>query len=449
VASETLRSDTLKNSQANAEPATRQGGPYAWYVVAVLILAYTFSFIDRQALTLMVGPIRETLQISDTELSLLHGFAFALFYTVMGIPLGRMVDQRRRTTIIAAGIVIWSVMTAFCGLARNFVQMFLARIGVGIGEAALSPGAYSLIGDYFPPQQRTQALSIYIGAAYVGSGLAIMIGGTLIALMPPMDVPWLGHLEPWQGVFIAIGLPGVLVALLVLGLREPTRTSVKPGVEPHFRKVLAHIGRQKGAYGLAIFGYSLLGLIWNGALAWLPTFFMRIFGWTASEVGFRYGLVIIIAGTLGSVVGGVIAGSMRNRGRTDANIVIGLISLAVVTPSGMAMALAGDAWTALGLTFVFLFGCALPWGAAVAALHEITPNQMRGQVAAIYLFSLSFLGMGFGPTIVALFTDSVFASDMALGKSLAATIAIIAPFSAIVLWLSRKPYKLALDRVDF
>jgi len=426
-----------------------QGGPYAWYALSVLILAYAFSFIDRQALTLMVDPIRASLQISDTQLSLLHGFAFALFYTVMGIPIGRMVDQKRRTWIVAAGIVVWSLMTALCGLARNFTHMFLARIGVGVGEAALSPGAYSLIGDYFPPNQRTQALSLYIGAAHVGAGLATMIGGTLITLMPPIVLPHVGHLEPWQGVFIAIGLPGVLVALLMLTLREPARTSVKAGVQPHFREVLRHMGKKRSTYFLLILGYSLSGMMWNGSVAWLPTFFMRTFGWTTAEVGMNYGLAMMGAGIMGAISGGMIASRMERRGRFDANIRIGLVSLAISTPAGIFGALAGSPTAALAGIFVFLFGCAMPYGGAVAALHAITPNQMRGQVSAIYLFSLSFIGMGIGPTVVAFFTDHVFGNDAAIGSSLALTMLVSAPLAAIVLWLSRAPYRRALATVDF
>lgn len=426
-----------------------EGGPYAWYAVGVLILAYTFSFIDRQALTLMVDPIRKSLQITDTQLSLLHGFAFALFYTIMGIPIGRMVDQRRRTFIIAAGIVIWSAMTALCGLARNFTQMFLARIGVGVGEAALSPGAYSLISDYFPPHQRTQALSLYLGAAYVGSGLATMIGGTLIAAMPVVVLPHLGTLEPWQAVFIAVGLPGILVALLVLGLREPPRTGVKRGVPPQFRSVLRYMGERKTAYLLLIIGYSIAGLMWNGSVAWWPTYFMRTFGWTTTEVGMRYGLTIMVAGALDAISGGWLAARMQRRGKADANILIGLVSLIVAAPAGIAGALAGSDWLALAGVFVFLFGCAMPYGGAAAALQAITPNQMRGQVSAIYLFSLSFFGMGFGPTVVAFFTDHVFRHDAAIGQSLAMTILISAPVSAIILLASRAPYRATLAKVDF
>lgn len=435
--------------QASGAAPEPKGGPAAWLGVGVLILAYAFSFVDRQALTLMVGPIRESLDISDTELSLLHGFAFALFYTVMGIPIGRMVDQRRRTTIIAIGIVTWSVMTAACGLARNFVQMFLARIGVGVGEAALSPAAYSLIADWFPLAQRTLAMSLYLSAAYVGAGLATMIGGAVIASVSALDVPVVGHLEPWQVVFIAIGLPGVLVALAVLLLREPPRTGIKPGVEPHFREVLRHMRARPAAYGLLILGYSLCGMMWNGSIAWWPTFFMRLFGWSVAEVGWRYGLVVMFSGVLGASFGGWLSQTMRARGKLDANILLGLLTLALALPSGLFATLAGSAWPALAGVFVFLFACSMPFGCAIAAIHEITPNQMRGQVAAIYLFCLSFLGMGLGPTLVASFTDHVFGTDQALGKALALSFLVSAPLSGAILALSRKHYRSALAAVDF
>lgn len=426
-----------------------QGGPYAWWVVAVLILAYTFSFIDRQALTLMVGPIRETLGISDTQLSLLHGFAFALFYTVMGIPIGRMVDRRRRTWIIAAGIVFWSLATATCGLARNFIQMFLARIGVGVGEAALSPGAYSLISDYFPPEQRAKAMSFYLGAAYVGAGLATIIGGTLIALMPAMEWPVIGHLEPWQGVFIAVGLPGILVALLVLTLREPQRTGTIKGDHPDFRQVLAYLGKHRRTYATLMLGFAIAGTVWNGSVAWLPEFFKRVHGWDVATVGLRYGLITIVAGTLGAITGGTIASRNRARGISDANIRIGLTSLAVLAPSGLVAVLSAGPELAMIGTAVFLFGCAMPFGAAAAAIQEITPNQMRGQVSAIYLFGLSFFGMGFGPTIVAFFTDSVFGNDAAVGKSIAMLIVIATPIAALLLTMARKPYRETLAQLEF
>lgn len=437
-------------THASEAPASEtQHGTYAWYALAVLILAYTISFIDRQALTLMVDPIRETLGISDTQLSLLHGFAFAIFYTIMGIPIGRMVDRRRRTWIIAAGIVVWSLMTAACGLARSFGQMFLARIGVGVGEAALSPGAYSLIGDYFPKERLPLALSIYTSAAYTGSGLAIMIGGAVIALMPAIALPGFGTIEPWQAVFITIGLPGVLVAVAVFFLREPARTSALAGDPPGIADLIRHIGKYRGAYLITILGYSISAVLWHGSLAWFPTFLMRGFDWTTAEVGMRYGLTLIVAGTSGILTGGALATRLRTAGRGDANILVGILALGIAVPFGLIGMLTGSQWIAIGGIGLFLFGTCMPWGCAAAAMQEITPNQMRGQISAIYLFSINFFGMGFGATLIALFTDSVFGDDAAVGLSIATVMVIAAPLSAMVLMLARKPYREAVARIDF
>lgn len=425
--------------------ASPRGGPYAWFVVAVLILAYTMSFIDRQILTLMVGPIRETLDISDTQISLLHGLAFALFYTIMGIPIGRLVDRRRRTVIIGVGVAVWSAMTMACGLARNFGQLFLARIGVGVGEAALSPGAYSMLSDYFPPEKLARALSVYTSATHVGAGLATIVGGALITLVPAMHVPVLGALEPWQIVFLAVGAPGLLVALLVLALREPPRHDMMKGDVPAFRTVLAYLMDRRGAYGLLILGYAVAGIFWNGIMAWLPTFFIRRFDWTPGEVGLRFGLSLMAAGIIGVLAGGMIASAMRARGRIDANVRIGLISLAIATPMGVIATQCGDGMTALLFVSLFLFGCAMPWGAAAAALQEITPNQMRGQVSAIYLFCLSLIGTGLGPTLVAALTDHMFGRDDAIHLSMAVTMLIAAPLAALLLGLALHPYRLAMQ----
>ncbi len=426
-----------------------KAGPYSWYVVFVLIVAYTFSFIDRQILTLLVGPIRETLQISDTQISLLHGLAFALFYSILGIPIGRLVDSRKRTTIIAVGIGVWSVMTAVCGLAQNFLQLFLARIGVGVGEAALSPGAYSMISDEFPPEQRPRAMSLYISAAYIGGGLATIAGGVLIALMPPLDLPVLGHLEPWQALFAVVGLPGLLVAMWVITLREPVRTGLKPGPQPSLGELGEFLSARRSAFGYLILGFAMSGVMWQAAIAWIPEYFIRIFGWTAKEVSLPYGLISMVCGMGGIILGGWTATRLRQNGRLDANILIGLLAIAIALPAGIAATFAPTPTLALGLFGLFLFGCAMPWGSAVAALHEITPNQLRGQISAIHLFCLSLIGTGVGPTLVALFTDHLFGRDEALGQSMALTIAIAAPISALLLWLARRPYREAIARIDF
>tara|TARA_R110001606_G_scaffold235685_4_gene383525 strand:- start:713 stop:2032 length:1320 start_codon:yes stop_codon:yes gene_type:complete len=425
------------------------GGKYPWYALGVLILAYTFSYLDRQALTLMVEPIRNSLDISDTQLSLLHGFAFAIFYTILGVPLGRLVDQYRRTTIVAGGIVVWSVMTALCGTAKNFGHMFLARVGVGVGEAALSPGAYSLISDYFPPNRLPQAMSLYLSAIYIGSGFATIVGGTLIMMMPAITLPILGQIEPWQGVFIAIGLPGILVALWVVTLREPKRRGTKKGVAPSVGAMFGHMVANKRAYGLLIMGYAIFTLFWNGGIAWFPTLLMRVHGWTPAEVGIRYGLVIMIFGTAGVILGGMFASWLRRRGRTDSNILAGILAAFVAVPAGIAGGYADTGWNVIAAVAVFQFGCAMPFGAAAAALQEITPNQMRGQVTAIYLFTTNMFGIGLGPTLVALATDQLYNNDMAIGSSISTIAMFAGPLSVLLLYLALKPYREAFAKVDF
>lgn len=417
---------------------------YGWYVVAVLIVAYTFSYIDRTVLTLMVDPIRASLGISDVQLSLLHGLAFAVFYTLMGIPMGQLVDRRKRTTIISVGIIVWSIMTALCGLARTFWQMFAARIGVGIGEAALSPAAYSLLADWFKGKQLVRALSFYQGAIYMGGGLATMAGGALIALVPATSTPLTGPLEPWQVVFMIVGLPGIFVGLWVLTLREPERLGATDSDHPTFRQVLAYMKTHRRAYGGLILGLCFASLMWNGVAAWIPSHFIRQFGWSPAEVGLRYGGVLMVAGTAGILSGGWIAGMLRERGRPDSNILLIILSALLALPFGIAAPLMPSAELSLAVFAFYLFAGAMPYGGAAAAFQEITPSRMRGQVSAIYLFWLNLAGIGLGPTIVAAASQRFFGGDLGISAAMAANVAIAAPLSALAILWCRRGYQAAL-----
>ncbi len=420
---------------------------YAWYVVAVLIVAYTFSYIDRTILTLMVAPIRATLHISDVQLSLLHGLAFAVFYTLMGIPIGRLVDRRRRTHIVAGGIAIWSVMTALCGFARSFGMMFGARIGVGVGEAALSPAAYSMLADSFEGKRLVRALSVYQSAIYLGPAIATLVGGVLLQRLSPIDTA-IGHFEPWQLVFVLIGLPGLLVALLVLTLREPPRLGVGSGdPPPSFPAVIAHIRAHGRAYGLLILGLCCQSIMWNGATAWIPTYFMRNHGWTPGDVAIGYGPIIAIFGVTGTLCGGWIAGRLRERGASDSNIRVCILAAASALPFGVCAPLMSSASLSLALFAGFLFCGAIPYGAAAAAFQEITPNRMRGQVSAIYLFWLNLAGIGIGPTIVALVSSRLYGGDQMVGFAIATVAGIAASISAIALIAAARPYRLAMASV--
>jgi MFS family permease len=414
---------------------------YAWYVVAVLVFAYTVSYVDRTILTLMVKPIRETLGISDVQISLLHGLAFAIFYTVLGVPLGWLADRGNRTKIIAGGIFVWSIMTALCGLARSFSQMFLARIGVGVGEAALSPAAYSMINDYFRPQRRTLAISIYATGVYIGSGLALIVGGGVIAITPSLELPVVGHLEPWQVVFLAVGLPGLLVAALMLTVKEPKRRGLMKGGQPTLKETLAFVRARSAIYGFHFMGFSMLTMLWSGCAAWIPTFFARTFEWTPAQMGPIFGTIVAIFGTIGLISGGAFAEKLKHSGKTDGNIRVGVISAVVLLPLGVLAPLMPSAELAMTVYAAFVFFSSLPFGAAAAALQEITPNQMRGQVSALYLFVVNLTGIGIGPTIVASITQYGFGDDLALKYSLSITAGIAAVLAAVLLTLCLKPYR--------
>lgn len=418
---------------------------YAWYTVGVLFVAYVTSFLDRSILTLLVDPIRNSLDISDLQLSVLHGFAFAMFYVILGIPIARYADSHNRVRLISLGILVWSVMTALAGFARTFLHMFVARIGVGIGQATLSPAAYSILSDSFPAHKLTRALSLYQTGIYVGTGLAMIIGGFVIVNVPALNMPVYGPMEPWQVVFVLIGLPGVLVAALMYTIREPVRKGLMARRTTQtaipIREVIGFIVRRRETYGLLIGGVAAKSLAFYGITAWLPAFFMRTFQWDAAEVGLRYGLASIVFGLLGINAGGIIAGWLRTRGYVDANVRVGLVCFACLGPIGFLAPLLPSATAAMGLYCGFIFFASAPVGCQAAVLQEITPNQMRAQVSSVYLFLSNVFGIGLGPTFVAFFTDVVFRDDFAVGYSMAIAAAVGGPLAAFLYWRALKPYR--------
>ena len=420
---------------------------YAWYAVSVLLLAYIFSFIDRSILTLLVDPIRETLQISDLELSLLHGLAFALFYVTLGIPIARYADSHNRVRLISLGILIWCLMTAMCGFARNFWEMFIARVGVGVGEATLSPSAYSIITDYFPPHKLTRALSVYQTGIYVGTGLSMILGSIVIANVPSIDMPFFGRMEPWQVVFLMVGLPGLAVAALMYTIKEPARRGMLPqstsGNAIPIGEAIAFILKRRAAYGLLIGAVAAKSMAFYGVVAWIPTYFMRVHEWDVVTVGLWYGLASITFGILGINSGGYFAGWLRSRGYVDGNVRVGLIALICLSPIGIAAPLVESPEVSLGLYCGFIFFASFPVGSQAAALQEITPNQLRAQVSAIYLFLTNIFGITLGPLVIAAFTDLVFVSDLQVNLSMSVVAGITCPLGAFLFWLTLKPYRAA------
>ncbi len=445
----------------NSAGSSEQDAPwprpaYSWYVVGILTVAYTVSFVDRQIVSLLVEPIRRDLQISDTEISLLQGFAFAVFYTIMGLPIARFADRHSRRAIVAGGIFFWSLMTAACGLAHNFWQLFAARVGVGVGEAALSPPAYSIIADYFPPDRLSRAISFYSMGIYIGAGLAFVVGGAVIQLVESAGVttlPILGEVYSWQVTFITVAAPGLLVVALMATVREPIRRGLLPKSgspqtarsSPSVGEVIAFTCRSRKVLLSHYMGHAFLALIGYANFAWIPTFMIRNHGWSATQVGFVFGMLVLVFGTTGVFTGGWWADRLRARGHVDANMRVSMYAALIMLPTLIAAPLVPSPVLAMALVAPGIFLLSMPFGIAPAALQVITPNQMRAQISALYLFVANIIGLGLGPTVVALITDYVFGYDLAVRYSLAIMGGTIAPLAAISLAFGLKHYRAGLD----
>ena len=424
-----------------------RSGAYAWYVVAVLLLAYTLSFIDRMILSLLVGPIRADLGISDTQMSLLMGFAFAIFYSVLGIPLGWLADRGSRRGLMVAGVAAWSLMTAICGLTRSYATLFLARIGVGVGEATLSPAAYSMLGDYFPREKLGRAMAVYSIGVPLGSGIALVAGALVVKFVtegPPMVVPMLGAMEPWRLTFVVIGLPGLLVALLIaLTVREPARKGGAVGlVKGEFTAFLkTHPAALAAHFG----GMGLLALVMYGAMAWIPQFLHRTYGMPVSEAGLWFGGATAVCGACGLMLGGWMADGLYRRGFRDAHLRVLRLNVIVLTPLFIAMALAPTAGIAVALMIVSMLVGTIHGGVAGAALQLVTPNRLRARMVALYFLVANLIGLGCGPTAMALVTDLVFHDDAALRYGIAIVTAVALPVAALILTLGLKPFARAVE----
>jgi MFS family permease len=418
---------------------------HAWYGVILLLGVYINSFVDRTILTLLVGPIRETTGMSDSEVGFLIGPAFAIFYTIAGLPLGWLADRISRVWLIVVGQAFWTLASVSFGLGRTFRDLALARIGVGVGEASLSPAAYSIITDLFPLDRLARALSVYSMGIHLGGGLASVLGGFVIDWAGEATVfrlPLVGERHVWQVVFFMVALPTIPLTLLLLTtFREPTRREgatraevVAVSTGDFFRYFRANAG----AFLTHNFGFGLLALSGYGALSWIPEFFVRIHGWDRAFVGKVVGLNSMVVGVLGLYFGGFLGDLLARRGRTDSKILVGLLAILIWLPFGLFLPFAPTGALAFVLWIPMTFAAAMPWGAAAAAIQEAVPNQMRGQAAAVFLFVINLVGLGLGPQVLPLVTDYVFRDETQIHLSLL-TVTATAEIGAFVLLLLALP----------
>ncbi len=412
-------SDSSRVAGAGSAPSYPSSAR-AWYTVAILFLAYTLSFVDRQIFAFLVDPIKADFHISDSTFAFMSGFGFVIIYTVLGIPIGRLADSHNRRNIMAVGIAVWSVMTAWCGVAKNYWQLFLGRFGVGVGEAALSPCAYSMITDNFPREKRSLPLNMYSAGILVGAGLANVFGGlaTQAALsMGPQSVPVLGTVKAWQFAFLMVGIPGIVIALLVLTLKEPARHERR--AEARFADTLDYIRSHLGTYVTLIVGVSLFASSNYAIINWMPAFYDRNFGWSRGQFGGYFGTIIAVFGPIGLVVSGVLATRMLKAGveAVFSKLMIG--AECVVLVGFVLLVAVHDPYWTMGCLVVIMSGLSFHVGLGPVALQSVTPNEMRGQVIAIYFLILNITANGIFNQVVAAFTDFFFKDPADVGKSIA------------------------------
>ena len=435
--------------------AYQTSGKYAWYVVMLCMIAYIFSFIDRQILALMIEPIKADLNLSDTQFSLLHGLAFSLFYAFMGLPLAYIADRFSRPKLISAGIIFWSLATAACGLSKNFVQLFLCRIGVGAGEAALSPAAYSIFSDLFSKEKLGKAVGVYSTGAFLGGGIAFLVGGYVISLLKNttlIDVPLFGLMKAWQVAFLIVGLPGILIGILfILTVRDPKRQGQRLDANGQVQKVnlsdsFKFVAKHRGTFSCHYLGFSFYAMALFCLTSWSPAFYIRKFGLSPTEVGYMLGTVLLVANTLGALTAGWLTDWFMQKGRKDASILVGAIGAACMIIPIATFTLVDQLWLSVCLLVPAMFFASFPIPTSTAAMQHLAPNQLRAQISSIFLLISNLIGLGIGTTLVALITDKVFGSPKAVGYSVTIVASISAVLAALLLRAGCKKFRESMKR---
>ncbi len=384
----------------------------AWTLTILLTLAYVLSYVDRAILGLLIEPIKRDLHLTDEQIGYLLGPAFALFYATMGVPLGWLADRGRRTWIVAAGIMLWSLATAASGLARDFWHLFVARMSVGVGEATLSPCAMSMIGDSFPPERRGKPVALYSAALGLGSGIASLIGaGVLVWAKTSAGVtlPVVGALAPWQFAFFVVGVPGLVLALAFVFVGEPRReragtADAAPG---SFGETLRLVWSDRAAF-IGITALVCVMTITAYSHGFMPSAFARSYGWEPQQFAFANGIATLAISPAAMAIIGWQIDRMRKRGIDDAPIRILIAGFVLLVPSSAAILLMPTPWLALAVNAANTVPFAMVTAAGIIALLDIAPGKIRAQTVALYYMAISIAGLMLGPTTVGLLSSRVF-----------------------------------------
>jgi MFS family permease len=434
-----------KSSDAAPGPSAR------WASLGLLIVAAILSFVDRQIVSLLVGPIKADLGLTDVEISLVQGLAFALFYAIAALPFGMLVDRVSRRWVLALGIIGWSIMTAVCGFARSFWELFVARMGVGIGEASLGPAAHSLIGDLFRGARLPLAMSLYGLGVAAGAAIATIVGGQVAAWVethPGAVVPGLGLVEGWRLAFSIVAAPGFIVAAAVFLIipaafaraQSQPRSAEAAAAAQAAEGFGAFIRRAAGPGALILAGLACATAANYAALSWAPAFLQRSFGLSAGQAGLALGLLIFTAALPGGLIWSLVATRMARRSQTAALVVLAA-STAAAAPFAVIGYVADTLPIAIGGLYLATFLGAGLVGLGPAIVQAATPSQARGRVSAIQLLVTSVFGMSAGPFAVAALTDYVFVAEARVGEALAISVAVFSLAAGAALAAARRPYE--------
>jgi len=419
---------------------------HSYSAVAILTLAQVFAFIDRQIPSMLVEPIKQDFNLTDSQIALLGGAAFSIFYAIMALPIGYAVDRYTRTKVLGTGIFLWSLMTALAGLANSFGKLFGARIGVAVGEAVMAPISVSLVSDSFPENKQGKPMGIITAGVYIGIGITLLGGGFLIDYLTSIGgitLPLIGYLKPWQATFMIVGIPGLVLAIAAFYLKEPQR--VEEQLDSNHlvdkKNVFLHLKEHRKTLIPMFGGLIFMALIFYSFSFWAPTMMIRTFDISLTEVGFILGMITIISSITGTIIAGSAVDYLRNRNYSDAPVRAAMIAVILALPPIISLSFVQTelgAWICIAMYLLFISSFA-PLG--LLAISGVSTGNVKGQTAAIHAFLMMVFGLSLGPQLTAFFTDFVFVDPNLLINSVSLTGLIVLPISALLFKLSLSRYR--------
>ena len=419
---------------------------HSYSAVAILTLAQVFAFIDRQIPSMLVEPIKQDFNLTDSQIALLGGAAFSIFYAIMALPIGYAVDRYKRTKVLGTGIFLWSLMTALAGLANSFGKLFGARIGVAVGEAVMAPISVSLVSDSFPENKQGKPMGIITAGVYIGIGITLLGGGFLIDYLTSIGgitLPLIGYLKPWQATFMIVGIPGLVLAIAAFYLKEPQR--IEEQVDSNHlvdrKNVFLHLKEHRKTLIPMFGGLIFMALIFYSFSFWAPTMMIRTFDISLTEVGFILGMITIISSITGTIIAGSAVDYLRNRNYSDAPVRAAMIAVILALPPIILLSFVQTelgAWICIAMYLLFISSFA-PLG--LLAISGVSTGSVKGQTAAIHAFLMMAFGLSLGPQLTAFFTDFVFVDPNLLINSVSLTGLIVLPISALLFKLSLSRYR--------